>query len=74
MSISLVTTRTNLRLSRFPLVTGNANIIEQSMKLSNDGGDLRGQVARVHHAVSSKLRLPGYEAHFNHLRKVKAEP
>lgn len=68
------TTRANLRLSRIPLVAGNTNIIEQSMKLSDDGGDLRSQVARVHHSVSSERRLLGCKPRFKHLRKIKVEP
>ena len=64
----------NLRLPRIPLVAGNTDIIEQSMKLSDDGGDLRSQVARVHRSVSSERRLPGCKANFKHLRKIKAEP
>ena len=64
----------NLRLPRIPLVAGNTNIIEQPMELSDDGGDLRSQVARVHRSVSSERRPPGCEAHFKHLRKIKTEP
>ena len=68
------TIRANLRLPRIPLMAGNTNIIEQSMKLSDDRGDLRSQVARVHRSISSQRRLPGCRAHFKHLRKTKAEP
>ena len=54
-------------------MAGNTNIIEQPVKLSDDGGDLRSQVARVHPSVSSERRLPERRAHFKHLRQMKAE-
>ena len=30
-------------------MTGDSDLIEDSVQLADDGGDLRGQIVRVHH-------------------------
>ena len=39
---------THLALSRLPLMARHSNLIKKVVKLSNDGCDLRGQVAGIH--------------------------
>lgn len=50
MSISSynIGTLAHLCLARIPLMAGDANLVEQTMQLADDGGDLLGQIARVH--------------------------
>lgn len=38
----------HLSLARVALMAGNADLVEQAVQLADYGGDLLGQVARVH--------------------------
>jgi hypothetical protein len=37
-----------LSFARIPLMAGHTNLVEQAVQLADDGGDLLGEVARVH--------------------------
>ena len=43
-----IASRSYLGFSRFSLMAGYANLIEETMELTNDGGNLGGKVAGVH--------------------------
>lgn len=43
-----------LGLARVPLMARNSNVVKKAMQLADDGGDLLGQVARVHDCRASR--------------------
>jgi hypothetical protein len=46
-----------LCFARVPLMAGYTNLIKQAMQLADDGGDLLGEVARVHGDCRPASRL-----------------
>ena len=53
---------TDLRLSRFPLMAGNADFVKEAMELLNDSRHLGRKVTCVHGWLASRLRASGCEA------------
>jgi hypothetical protein len=53
----------HLCFTRLALMAGDANVIEQAVQLADDGGDLLGEVARVHGGCRPASEMRGSNAH-----------